>query len=144
MPEQEASIGLNVKAMSLEQFATDVSENWMVRSLTNTMTGPLTDNHLNIAKEILRRKFLVGLLDEKTESLRRIESYFGWKLPSRVSQTCKNNMFYFEPQSKNVHDPIDPDSKEYEILVNRNHFDVDLYEYAVRLFEEQKNLIPLK
>jgi hypothetical protein len=144
MPDQEASIGLNVRGMSLAQFAADISENWMVRSLTNTVSGPLTDEHLNIAKEILRTKFLIGLLDEKTESLRRIESYFGWKLPSRVSQTCKNNMFYFEPQSKNLHEQLDPSSKEYETLVQHNQHDVDLYEYAVVLFEEQQGLIPLK
>jgi len=141
MPDQEASVGLNVKEMTLAQFASDISENWMVRSLTNTMTGPLDETHLNIAKEILRRKFLIGLLDEKTESLRRIESYFGWKLPSRVSQTCKNNMFYFEPQSKNIHDPIETNSKEYQILVNRNVYDIELYEYAKALFEEQQSLV---
>lgn len=144
MPDQEASIGLNVREMTLEQFATDISENWMVRSLTNTVSGPLTDEHLNIAKAIIRTKFLIGLLDEKTESLRRIESYFGWKLPSRVSQTCKNNMFYFEPQSKNLHEQLDPSSREYEALALRNQYDVDLYEYAVLLFEEQQNLIPSK
>jgi Sulfotransferase family len=144
MPDQEAIIGLNVRDMSLEQFSTDISENWMVRSLTNTMSGPLTEEHLMVAKEILRTKFLIGLLDEKTESLRRIESYFGWKLPSRVSQTCKNNMFYFEPQSKNIHDPLDPNSKEYALLAQRNQFDMDLYEYAVYLFDAQKTLIPTK
>eukprot|EP00541_Cyclophora_tenuis_P018830 CAMPEP_0116575564 /NCGR_PEP_ID=MMETSP0397-20121206/20026_1 /TAXON_ID=216820 /ORGANISM="Cyclophora tenuis, Strain ECT3854" /LENGTH=107 /DNA_ID=CAMNT_0004104467 /DNA_START=57 /DNA_END=380 /DNA_ORIENTATION=- len=106
------------------------------------MTGPLTrDHHLALAKEILRTKFLIGLLEEKTESLRRIEAYFGWRLPSRVSQTCKNNMFYFEPQSKNAHDPIEPTSKEYKILRERNLFDLELYDYAKGLFEEQKSLV---
>mmetsp|Transcript_21554 Transcript_21554/g.49746 ORF Transcript_21554/g.49746 Transcript_21554/m.49746 type:complete len:187 (-) Transcript_21554:228-788(-) len=141
MPDQETSIGLNIKDMSLEDFAADVSENWMVRSLTNTMSGPLDDRHLNVAKEILRRKFLIGLLEQKTESLRRIQAYFGWNLPSRVSQTCKNNMYYFEPQSRNDHDPVKEGSKEYEILASRNKFDIALYEYAKGLFEEQKRLI---
>lgn len=141
MPDQEAVIGLNVRDMSLEQFASDISENWMVRSLTNVMTGPLLDEHLAIAKEMLRTKFLIGLLDEKTESLRRIESYFGWNLPSRVSQTCKNNMFYFEPQSKNIHEQLDPESKEYAALAKHNQYDMELYEYAVHLFETQSTLI---
>lgn len=141
MPDQEAVIGLNVREMTLEQFASDISENWMVRSLTNAMTGPLTEEHLVVAKEMLRTKFLIGLLDEKTESLRRIESYFGWNLPSKVSQTCKNNMFYFEPQSKNIHDPLDPESKEYAALAKRNQYDMDLYEYAVYLFESQSALV---
>lgn len=141
MPHQQESMGLPIQHMSLEEFASTVSENWMVRSLTNTMTGPLHQSHLHTAQEILRRKFLVGLLEDKTESLRRIEAYFGWKLPSRVSQTCKNNMFYFEPQSKNLHDPVDTDSNEYRILQSRNRFDTELYEYAKALFEEQKALV---
>jgi Sulfotransferase family len=144
MPDQETILGWNVQDMTLEQFATDISENWMVRSLTKTMRGPLTDDHLQIAKEIIRTKFLIGLMEQKTESLRRIQSYFDWKLPSRISQTCKNNMFYFEPQSKNVHDFLDPNSNEYEIVAKRNQFDMDLYEYAVYLFEEQSDLIPMK
>ena len=144
MPDQEAVIGLNVREMSLEQFAADISENWMVRSLTNTMTGPLTEEHLLTSKEILRTKFLVGLLENKTESLRRIESYFGWKLPSRVSQTCKNNMFYFEPQSKNIHDVLEKESNDYQQLANRNQFDMELYEYAIQLFDDQASLIPSK
>ena len=141
MQDQEAVIGLNVREMSLEQFAADTSENWMVRSLTNAITGPLTEEHLVVAKEMLRTKFLIGLLDEKTESLRRIESYFGWNLPSKVSQTCKNNMFYFEPQSKNIHEPLDPESREYEVLAKRNQYDMDLYDYAVSLFESQSALV---
>lgn len=145
MPDQEASIGLNVRDMSLSQFASDISENWMVRSLTNTMTGDLTEEHLQISKELLRTKFLVGLLDEKTESLRRIESYFGWKLPSRVSQTCKNNMMYFEPQSKNIHSVLnDETSEDYQVLLKHNQYDMELYEYAIQLFDEQKSLIPSK
>ena len=140
MPDQEAVIGLNVRDMSLEQFASDISENWMVRSLTSVLTDPLTDEHLGVAKEMLRTKFLIGLLDEKTESLRRIESYFGWNLPSKVSQTCKNNMFYFEPQSKNIHDYLDPESEEYAALAKHNQYDMELYEYAVSLFEAQSSL----
>ena len=143
MPDQQETVGLNVniRNMTLEDFATSVSENWMVRSLTNVMSGPLDESHLNVAKEIIRRKFLVGILDEKTESLRRIEAYFGWNLPSRVSQKCKNNMFYFEPQSKNIHEPVNKDSREYMILKERNFFDLELYEYAKGLFEEQRSLI---
>jgi hypothetical protein len=107
------------------------------------MSGPIGEGNLNVAKEIIRRKFLVGLLEDKTETLRRIEAYFGWKLPSRVSMTCKNNMFYFEPQSKNPHPPVKEDSREYQLLLNRNRYDIELYEYAKFLFAEQKSLVGL-
>jgi len=141
MPDQSASVALGVNKMTLEQFAGEFSENWMVRSLTNSMTGPIDKGHLDVAKEILRKKFLIGLLDDKTETLRRIEAYFSWKLPSRVAQTCKNNMMYFEPQSKNTHDPVDRNSRAFEILKNRNQLDIELYEYSKLLFQEQKELI---
>lgn len=130
----------NVANMTLEEFAFGYGENWMVRTLTNTMEGELEDSHLHIAKEILRRKFLIGLLEEKTESLRRIQDYFGFKLVSTVSQTCKNNMFYFEPSSKNPHPKLDPASEAYGILETRNRYDFELYEYAKFLFGQQGKL----
>lgn len=141
MPDQEAAVGLAVNEMTLIQFATDFSENWMVRSLVGAMVGHIDSSHLDIAKRILKTKFLIGLLEEKTESLRRIETYFGWRLPSRVSQTCKNNMYYFEPQSKNVHPAMDRTSEDYDALLAINLYDIQLYQYAKFLFQEQASLI---
>lgn len=141
MPDQEAAVGLSVNDMTLVQFASDFSENWMVRSLVGVMVGPIGQPHVDVAKQILKQKFLIGLLEEKTESLRRIEAYYGWRLPSRVSQTCKNNMFYFEPQSKNLHPATDRTSPEFAALFAVNVYDMQLYEYAKFLFEEQASLI---
>jgi len=141
MPDQQAAVGLDVNDMSLEKFATDFSENWMVRSLVGAMVGPIDQSHLDVAKQILKKKFFIGLLEEKTESLRRIGTYFGWRLPSRVAQTCKNNMFYFEPQSKNLHPAVETTSEEYESVLAVNVYDIQLYEYAKFLFEAQAPLI---
>ena len=101
-----------VKEQSLDEFVQNSGENWMVRMLTGCMSGSLDVIHLDAAKEILRSKFLIGLLDEKTESFRRFEEYFGWKFPSPVSQTCKNNMYYFEWLSKNPHPAPTEDEEE--------------------------------
>lgn len=141
MPDQTAAYALGVDKMTLEEFAGTFSENWMVRTLTNTMTGPINAHNLDVAKEILRRKFLIGLLEDKTETLRRIEIFFGWKLPSRVAQTCKNNMMYFEPQSQNPHDSVDPKSRTYQLLENRNKMDFELFEYSKLLFQEQAAVV---
>jgi hypothetical protein len=130
MPDQEAAVGLSVNDMTLVQFATDFSENWMVRSLVGVMVGPIGQPHVDVAKQILKQKFLIGLLEEKTESLRRIEAYYGWRLPSRVSQTCKN-----------LHPATDRTSPEFAALFAVNVYDMQLYEYAKFLFEEQASLI---
>jgi len=45
-----------IKEQTLEDFTQTYGENWMVRTLTGSMSGPLQLVHLNVAKEILRRK----------------------------------------------------------------------------------------
>lgn len=129
-----------IQDISLQEFAQSYGENWMVRTLTGRMSGPLRVMDLYIAKELLRKKFLIGLIEEKTESLRRFEEYFGWRFPSPVSQTCKNNMFYFEWHSRNPHPPIENDVV-YNNIKTWNMWDVSLYEYAKQLFHEQEQLI---
>jgi len=129
-----------IAEQTLEDFVVTSGENWMVRTLTGCMTGPLQIKHLNAAKEIFRTKFLIGLLEAKTESLRRFEEFFGWKFPSPVSQTCKNNMFYFEWHSKNPHPPLDPANPIMNKIRSMNMWDVELYEYAKQLFNEQEVL----
>lgn len=128
-----------IKQQTLAEFIQTYGENWMVRSLTGCMSGPLETIHLNTAKEILRRKFLIGILDEKTESLRRFEEYFGWKFPSPVAQTCKNSMFYFEWHSGNPHPKLEDEVVETKIRT-LNKWDIDLYEYGKQLFDEQKQI----
>jgi len=84
-------------------------------------------------------QFLIGILDEKTESLRRFEEYFGWKFPSPVAQTCKNNMFYFEWHSGNPHPQLEDKVIAMKIRT-LNMWDVALFEYGKQLFQEQEHL----
>ncbi len=140
MATWEPNYSTKVAEQTLEDFVKSSGENWMVRTLTGSMTGPLQVDHLNAAKEIFRTKFLIGILEDKTESLRRFEEYFGWKFPSPVSQTCKNNMFYFEWHSRNPHPPLDPKDPIVEKIKRMNMWDVELYEYAKQLFFEQQGL----
>lgn len=130
-----------IKDLSLLDFVlTSGEENWMVRTLTGYKSGPLEIAHLNAAKEILRSKFLIGLLEDKTESFRRFEEYFGWKFPSPVSQTCKNSMYYFEWHSGNPHPSLEKEDQVYKKIITMNEWDVALYEYAQQLFQEQQAL----
>merc|ERR1712183_159655 len=124
-----------------EDFIQTRGENWMVRMLTGYMSGPLDVMHLNTAKEILRTKFLIGLLEEKTESFRRFEEYFGWTFPSPESQKCKNNLFYFDWHSGKAHsDPTEYDDQMIKKILMINMWDISLYEYSKQLFREQEGL----
>jgi len=126
-----------VNSQSLEDFVQASGQNWMVRTLTGTMSGPIDETHLNAAKEVLRRKFLIGLMDAKTESFRRFEEFFGWNLPSPHSETCKNEIFYFNWHVKNPH-PMPNENDSILVKIQRvNSWDIALYEYAQQLFREQ-------
>ena len=48
----------------------------MTRFLSNALSGELTPEHEAIAKEVLRTKCLIGLLRDKTETLRRLDVFF--------------------------------------------------------------------
>lgn len=68
--------------MSLAEFANSdkLMENVMVRSLCNLPEEVMdvTFEDLTLAKEILRRKFVVGIMDWLDVSIVRFEKVFGW------------------------------------------------------------------
>jgi len=72
----------------LEYSQSDLlEENPMVRSLSGEFfsrhkragAGPITAQHVEVVKEVVRRKILVGLAEEMGRTLDRFEAYFGWR-----------------------------------------------------------------
>lgn len=67
--------------MSLAKYAISdkVVENVMVRSLAGVSDDEeVTSAHVEIAKDVLRRKFLIGIIEWFDLSVVRFEKYFGW------------------------------------------------------------------
>ena len=66
--------------MTLTEYAesTHIENNWMVRYLANQMEGELCKDQLKVAKEVLRRNFFIGLVDEFEESMEQFTNYFNW------------------------------------------------------------------
>jgi len=63
----------------------------MTRLLNGKPQGGLvTDEDLEIAKEILRNKCLIGLIDDFESSTIRFEKYFGWdkRVDSNTRTKC--------------------------------------------------------
>ena len=131
---------LSSEDTTIVQFVAMNEDNWMTRMLTNKMTGKTGAADLDVAKEILRRKFLIGLWEDKTESMRRIEQYFGWKFPSPVAQNCKNDKLYFEWNNKNPHPSTENEDELILQIQKINRYDVELYAYAKQLYREQEDL----
>eukprot|EP01083_Nonionella_stella_P045150 121350_1 len=114
----------------------------MTRFLSNTLSGELTPEHEAIAKEVLRTKCLVGLLRDKTETMRRLEVFFNLKANERNQrrEECEEKLLYWDWPGKNRHEPVVQGSEAWDTLLKQNTFDLRLYEYAERLFEAQGKL----
>jgi hypothetical protein len=83
--------------MTLKQYAQSklAESNWMTRALSNAGTRNVTEEHLKAAMDIIRRKFLVGLLNRKDESMERYEKYFEWiyRVHPKNQEKCRLVLF---------------------------------------------------
>jgi hypothetical protein len=121
-------------------------------------SAPLAQVDLDVAKEILRRKCIVGLLGEKGESMKRFEKFFGWdagasrdyidatelhaapgasRWKNAKDEECRDRLLYWGWINKNKHPTVEEGSGVYRLLESRNRYDIELYMYARQLFEEQ-------
>ena len=128
------------KSMSLEEYARSkyCEENYMVRHLAKEMEKPLDWHHMELAKEVLGRKCIVGFSDQFHESLRRIEKYFGWDIrndpESRIK--CEQNIFKSTKDAGLVQIEGVSD-KVRELFQAKNVYDIELYNFAKDLFKKQ-------
>lgn len=105
--------------MSIEKYASrqkdEVDFNIMTKTLVDKpglTTGSLTEDDLNTAKEILRRKAVVGLLSDKGDTVLRYERYFGWTYDTAEDKTCSEKLLHWEWKNKGEDNgPIAEDSK---------------------------------
>eukprot|EP00543_Licmophora_paradoxa_P011251 CAMPEP_0202462958 /NCGR_PEP_ID=MMETSP1360-20130828/56111_1 /ASSEMBLY_ACC=CAM_ASM_000848 /TAXON_ID=515479 /ORGANISM="Licmophora paradoxa, Strain CCMP2313" /LENGTH=142 /DNA_ID=CAMNT_0049085639 /DNA_START=108 /DNA_END=536 /DNA_ORIENTATION=+ len=137
--------------MTLNDYAhsNKVEENWVTRFLVHKYTGKLEKEHVEAAKQIMRNKMLVGILENFQESLKRFELYFDWwehKVrqgdPARAVQ-CQQNKARAS-QNKVKHPHPETEDAGYQRLLQLNWADLELYEYAKVLFEEQHELVKMK
>ena len=109
----------------------------MVRSLTGKMEGPLYIDDIMMAKEVLRRKCLVGLMDRMEESIVRFHYYFGFGNENALQ--CSKERFVSKESARNRHEhpQLDRSSSTWKILEKKNGLDLMLFEHAQQMFEEQ-------
>ena len=139
------------KAMDIEEYATSQysEDNWMVRFLTNQMSGNVYDRHLDLAKEVLESKCLVGIMEDFSASIKRFDRYFGWSqidFGGPVSMTDRGTCVarvIQHPDNAHPHPKVDEDGEVWNLLLQKNRFDLALYEHARHLFYNvQTNIVP--
>lgn len=128
--------------ISIEMYARSkrLEHNWMVRFLSNELEHDVTEDHLRIAKDVLRRKFLVGLLNQREESFQRFEQYFGWAPKNKDQRDCRDRLIQWGWSNKHSHPQVEEGSVAWDLLYMKNSFDMKLYHYAMVLFNEQATL----
>ncbi len=132
------------KTWTLEQYARSehIENNWMTRHLSNELEGDLTSAHLQVALDVLRRKFIVGLMHRMDESMQRFEAYFGWRytINPTAQETCRESLFTVGTNTnrKKIETPTDD---IYTLIAQQNIFDIELYKYIEQLFQEQEEFV---
>lgn len=137
--------------MSLAEFAASdkVVENFMVRSLADIPgDDEVTVGHLALAKDVLRRKFMVGIIEWFDLSMVRYEKYFGWWDTKQVWGDRNVNHCHYDEILNGDHigdhtrAESAPDTENPWIILSvRNWADIELYVYAKELFVEQGKLV---
>jgi len=125
--------------MTLTEYAesTHIENNWMVRYLVNQMEGELGKDQLEAAKEVLRRKIFIGLVDEFEESMEQFTNYFNWwakvedEEKSERRMDCVSQLVsvgigvnYGEKPS------LEKGDQAWALITWQNQYDIKLYEYA--------------
>mmetsp|Transcript_16969 Transcript_16969/g.28271 ORF Transcript_16969/g.28271 Transcript_16969/m.28271 type:complete len:394 (-) Transcript_16969:797-1978(-) len=136
----EETYSPETKSWTIQEYAaSDCAEHdWITKQLLGTWQE-LTEEDLQKAMYILEDKVLIGLIDRMEESVDRFNRYFGWEeSPDKVP--CAEDMLGHKSSTgsnSHAHPKVVPGSDDWEALAAINRYDIQLYDFAVALFEEQ-------
>jgi hypothetical protein len=136
-----------LKNWTLEQYAKSsvIENNWITRQLSNVTAGELNDSHLKAAMDVIRRKFLVGIMSKIEESTTRFEKFFQWKYHVNPTnqEACRERLLGKGSNSneKNKKEKPKPGEPLWELLAAQNLYDIQLYQYVETLFVEQEAFV---
>ncbi|KAL7545954.1 hypothetical protein ACHAWF_009307 [Thalassiosira exigua] len=134
-----------VKGMSLKEFAHSdhLEDNPLTRALTGhgSQASALGMRDLALAKEALKRKFVIGLFDRLEESTSRFETFFGWSAGdgARVCQRDEINRAMSASYNRARLDA--QDGSALLALRGTVRLDVELHEFAKFLYQYQGRVL---
>lgn len=140
--------------VALECTRTDyLEDNILTRTLAemnNNHNYVLGANDLAKAKEILSRKFVIGIFESQEsleDSLERFETFFGWNLGSdsinNMHSTCRHEVVSgVMARHYNVNAGLPSNgSPAYMALEEKNVMDIELYNFARFLYDYQGRVL---
>ena len=136
-----------LKDWTIEQYATSdkIENNWLTRQLSNQLGGDLSQEHVDKAMEVIRRKFLVGLMSEMKSTMTRLERFFRWtyRVNPANQETCRDDLLSggSNSNSKNKKEKPKEGDEAWDLLAAQNSFDLQLWGYIEALFNEQEQFV---
>ena len=152
----EPTYNPDLKNMTIEDYADSplLEANFITRSLVNKMEGPLSVEDLDLAKAILMRKCVVGIVDEFDVSIKMFNDAFGfrpnlsteiegedtkdWKSLIASVETCTDTLKNEGGTNKHTHAGLDETSEAYKTIERKNGWDMLLWEFIVELHKKQR------
>eukprot|EP00956_Cyclotella_meneghiniana_P033082 scaffold93044_cov72-Cyclotella_meneghiniana.AAC.6 len=147
----------------------NAERDYMVHKLVNKrFDEEVGEVDLIVAKELVRQRFVVGLMEDMEESVRRfnvalgldvvgdernrecMREFFGDKEDEEKEENGgaaaggdegERTLANTDNKNSNKHPKFDKDSPEYKAIAERNPLDMILYQYIEKLFEEQKEIV---
>ena len=108
---------------------------------------PLGNIHLIKAKEVLKRKFIVGLYIHMEDSLQRFETFFNWNVGDQ-GQACQSNevgriegAHYNKVDATTSNNGSSSSTRIMAALQEKVGMDMALYEFATFLYDYQGNAL---
>jgi len=147
----EPTFDPDLAKMTLKEYAQSdkLVTNFVTRTLLGHPTEELTPDDVDLAKDILRRKFVVGIMEVGVmyeKSVVRFEQYFGWWDDYSVLTNSTVNYCHYKKieDSQNLGSTSKPNSEEEAkaMIAARNWADMELFLYAKHvLFPAQAVLV---
>jgi hypothetical protein len=109
-------------------------DNWMTRYLSRNIHNEITKDDIRLAKDIIRFKCLIGMVDEFEDSMNMFQSFFGLNV---IDSDCVHNFISHNKLNSNKHGLIDPKSAEYKVIAKNSAIDIELYEFARNQYQLQ-------
>lgn len=142
-----------IASMSLLEYVTSshCENNIITRTLTNTISEEeiiLQQDHLLLAKDILKQKCFIGLYDQLSESLDRLERLFHWKPTTNTILTkpfaqlneCHDVHIEKLQLQKQRQQYPEENSEVWNAILEKNYMDMELYKLSQQLFIDQGRL----
>ncbi len=145
-PESE-DYDATIAEISLIEYAQSdlITDNLITRFLIDDFNSPnITSTDIEVAKDIIRRKVVVGIMEWLESSITRVEKYFGWfdmTVKNPKTSICHYRQIYKVAAHLLLHATPEWNSYVTQIVAERNSADMELYEYARDVFLQQAALV---